>query len=585
MDDERIISMLEDVPDNSTEESNSELENDHCSDHIISSGTEQGASSVESSSGHENEDESDDDVPLSFLRSNSLPIQGAFYVAKDGQKWYRLPQRPNVRTRSVNIVNERPGVQGEAKEAMNESECWKIYITMEMKNAITTHTNAEIKIRQEKCNDRSKLYYMNETTISELDAFLGLLYIAGLNKSGRQNIKDLWRTDGTGVDIFRTTMSLQRFYFLQNCVRFDDKSTRNERKAIDNIAAIRSIFDSFVLNCQKAYIPHEYMTIDEMLWAFRGRCGFRVYIPSKPAKYGIKAYALVDAKSFYTFNIEVYPGKQPDGPHAFSNKAYDVVDRLVQSITKSHRNLTFDNWFTSYKLMKHLLAEHRLTATGTVRKNKRCIPNSFLKTGKQPASSMFGLQRDVSIVSYARKKNKVVILMSTLHHDDLIDVTTGDKRKPEMGTFYNSTKAGVDVVDEMSVNYDVSRNSKRWPMTVFYAILNIAAINANIIYRANRNLNTKRTEFNLGLSLVYEHLRQRKDKTNIPLYIRNRISSQIGEASASLSSQNIGARPVRCRDCPNKKDRKTKNACKHCGKAICKEHAVLFCNDCANVQD
>ncbi|CAB3259245.1 unnamed protein product [Arctia plantaginis] len=419
MDDERIISMLEDVPDNSTEESNSELENDHCSDHIISSGTEQGASSVESSSGHENEDESDDDVPLSFLRT------------------------------------------------------------------------------------------------------------------------------------------------------------------------IRSIFDSFVLNCQKAYIPHEYMTIDEMLWAFRGRCGVRVYIPSKPAKYGIKAYALVDAKSFYTFNIEVYPGKQPDGPYAFSNTAYDVVDRLVKSITKSHRNLTFDNWFTSYELMKHLLAEHGLTATGTVRKNKRCIPNSFLKTGKQPASSMFGFQRDVSIVSYAPKKNKVVILMSTLHHDDLIDVTTGDKRKPEMVTFYNSTKAGVDVVDEMSVNYDVSRNSKRWPMTVFYAILNIAAINANIIYRANRNLNTKRTEFirNLGLSLVYEHLRQRKDKTNIPLYIRNRISSQIGEASASLSSQNIGARPVRCRDCPNKKDRKTKNACKHCGKAICKEHAVLFCSDCANVQD
>ncbi|CAB3228072.1 unnamed protein product [Arctia plantaginis] len=66
MDDERIISMLEDVPDHSTEESNSELENDHCSDHIISSGTEQGASSVESSSGHENEDESDHDVPLSF---------------------------------------------------------------------------------------------------------------------------------------------------------------------------------------------------------------------------------------------------------------------------------------------------------------------------------------------------------------------------------------------------------------------------------------------------------------------------------------------------------------------------------------
>lgn len=47
---------------------------------------------------------------------------------------------------------------------------------------------------------------------------------------------------------------------------------------------IRTFFDEFVQCCQKAYIPHEYMTIDEMLFAFRGRCGFRVYIPSKPAK-------------------------------------------------------------------------------------------------------------------------------------------------------------------------------------------------------------------------------------------------------------------------------------------------------------
>lgn len=51
---------------------------------------------------------------------------------------------------------------------------------------------------------------MKETTSTELDALIGLLYLAGLNKS---SLKDLWRTDGTGVDIFRTTMSLQRFSF------------------------------------------------------------------------------------------------------------------------------------------------------------------------------------------------------------------------------------------------------------------------------------------------------------------------------------------------------------------------------------
>lgn len=118
--------------------------------------------------------------------------------------------------------------------------------------------------------------------------------------------------------------------------------------------------------------------------------------------------------------------------------------------------------------MMHLLREHRLTSTGTLQKNKRCIPATLLRTGKQPGTSVFCFQKDISLVSYSPKKNKVVLVMSTLHHDDNIDEDTGDKRKPEMITFYNSTKAGVDVIDEMCASYYVSRNSKRWPMTLLW---------------------------------------------------------------------------------------------------------------------
>lgn len=115
------------------------------------------------------------------------------------------------------------------------------------------------------------------------------------------------------------------------------------------------------------------------------------------------------------------------------------------------------------------------------------IPESFIRTNRQPNSSLFGFQKDITLVSYAPRKNKVVVVMSTMHHDNSIDKSTGEKQKPEMITFYNSTKAGVDVVDELSASYNVSRNSKRWPMTLFYGILNIAAINACIMYRTNKN--------------------------------------------------------------------------------------------------
>ena len=70
-------------------------------------------------------------------------------------------------------------------------------------------------------------------------------------------------------------MSLARFKFLLQCIRFDEIATRNERKKLNKLAPIREMFESFVANCKKAYCVSPYMTVDEKLEPFRGRCGFR----------------------------------------------------------------------------------------------------------------------------------------------------------------------------------------------------------------------------------------------------------------------------------------------------------------------
>lgn len=95
-----------------------------------------------------------------------------------------------------------------------------------------------------------------------------------------------------------------------------------------------------------------------------------------------------------------------------------------------------------------------------------------------------------------KKKNKNVILFSTLHHDDAIVEASGEKCLPEIIDFYNSTKGGVDTLDELSSNYTVSRNSRRWPLTLFFSFLNTGAVNALVIYRSNTNqFNCKRSKF------------------------------------------------------------------------------------------
>ncbi|XP_055928587.1 uncharacterized protein LOC129959723 [Argiope bruennichi] len=166
----------------------------------------------------------------------------------------------------------------------------------------------------------------------------------GTMKSQHKNVEQLWASDGAGIQILRAAMSYKRFLFLLRCIRFDDIDTGAERRKSDKLAAIRSIWDSFVQNCLKSYNTSEFVTIHEMLHPFRGRCSCIQYIPNKPAKYGIKIFALCDSKTFYCSNMEIYIGKQPPGPFAVENKPLDIVKRLVMPIENSNKNLTTDNW-------------------------------------------------------------------------------------------------------------------------------------------------------------------------------------------------------------------------------------------------
>ena len=95
-------------------------------------------------------------------------------------------------------------------------------------------------------------------------------------------------TNRRPVGLFRATMSLKRFKHISRILRFDEKETRTARRARDKLAPIRDVFDAWVTTLSKSFIPYDNVTIDEQLVAFRGRCTFRMYMKSKPAKYGLK---------------------------------------------------------------------------------------------------------------------------------------------------------------------------------------------------------------------------------------------------------------------------------------------------------
>jgi len=72
------------------------------------------------------------------------------------------------------------------------------------------------------------MFRWKELSATELYAFLGLNLLAGVQKCRSQRLEELW-DEQWGFPIFPATMSLKRFTSILRALRFDDKSTREQR--------------------------------------------------------------------------------------------------------------------------------------------------------------------------------------------------------------------------------------------------------------------------------------------------------------------------------------------------------------------
>ena len=219
------------------------------------------------------------------------------------------------------------------------------------------------------------------------------------------------------------------------CLRFDDSTTRAQRRADDKLAPIRNIYDKFVAACEANCTPGTGCTVDESLHRFRGKCSFKQYIPNKPGKYGINVYVLADSKTFYSISSKVYMGAGTHAPE-LPVPTQAVLD-LVPSVSGTNRNIAIDNYYTSVSLAMKLKSR-KLTLVGTLKKNKTCIAPSFLaKADEGTVQYAFDHANNFTLLSVAPKKNKRVLFLSTMHSEKK---TNEDNGKEEMNVFYNQEK-------------------------------------------------------------------------------------------------------------------------------------------------
>lgn len=504
-----------------------------------------------------------------------------YLYGKNKYKWMTNPRGSSTRTSARNITHFIPGPVNGARDITKPNSIFKLFLSDEMIDQIVTYTNAEIDLKKDRYKQLS--HTISYTTSNEMRALIGLLFQSAVVKSSHLPTRVLFDTKKSG-NIFKAAMSAERFDFLLRCCRFDDRATRQERKASDKFAPIREFWENFINNCRDSYKPSSYVTIDEQLVGFRGRCPFRMYMPNKPNKYGIKIVMVADSNSRYVFNAMPYLGKGTNSGNM--PLATYFVKQLCEPLNGTNRNITMDNWFTSVPLASELLqSPYKLTIVGTLRSNKREIPLEMKNSKtRKIGTSMFAFDAEKILVSYKPKSNKVVYLLSTAH--DQPDINS-DSKKPEVIHFYNSTKGAVDTVDQMCTIMSCSRKTNRWPLCVFYNILNLCMVNMYVVYVSNiiklRQKPLKRRDFVQQLvdELCEPWLHERFNTVTLRRDIRGIIKSilKIQDNVPSTSQPRPNKRKI-CAFCPYQKHRMTKFACHHCGKAICGEHTVQICNEC-----
>jgi len=161
-------------------------------------------------------------------------------------------------------------------------------------------------------------------------------------------------------------MTRNRFQLITRFMRFDSKDTRLERKQWDKMAPIRDIHDRFAAVCRASYIPDSQLCVDEQFVVYRGRCPFKIYIPSKPGKCGLKVWGCCecDVNRAYVCNLELYTGKQGRTPEV--DLATKVVLQMIEPWNGSGRGCTADYSFTPFTLADAQLTRN-ITYCGTYR--------------------------------------------------------------------------------------------------------------------------------------------------------------------------------------------------------------------------
>lgn len=422
---------------------------------------------------------------------------------------------------------------------------------------------------------------------AEMRAYLGILIMMGLHPLPDVNL--YWSTDTfyRNPDIAQT-FTQKRFKKLTENIHLNDNTKEPARDTPDHdkLYKIRPMITRLNEVFQTQCSQSSNQSVDESMVKFKGKSTLKQYMPKKPIKRGYKVWARCDAKTGYMYVFDIYIGKADENASSEEGLGYNVVMKLCQGVPRNTL-VAFDNFFTGIPLMTDLLIKKGIYAVGTVRLNRKGLPEKLLPKNKlkkeklEKHEFMYKTKAPVSAIQWM--DTQLVNILTTAHNPKSVstikrtqkDGSKKDITIPTAIAQYTVNMGGVDHFDHFRASYPIGRKSRRNWLRLFYFMFDAAIINAYIAYIQihKQSVHTHR-DFRLRLARsLIDGFTGKKRTTSI--IFRNKQGGNFG-VPAEIRRSSIPHYPqdqgkfTRCRFCSTKNTQKrSRIICDVCKVALC----------------
>ena len=434
-----------------------------------------------------NDTESDDEPPPPPVNVAKKPPRPVNKAKKARDRYSNLSWTPAEPDNPMGRHNfDREPKVNVIVDSIEPIDIFELIVTDDIVDHIVWYSNlyAQQMMADTVYKPTSRVAKWEEITASEVRLYFAVLIYRGLLYKPKENFyytkNKLFETLG-----FRRIMSQNKLILLEKFLHFVDNQALGE--SYNKAAKIQPILEMLVDRFQLLLELERDISIDESLLLWKGRLGWKQYIPKKRARFGLKAFVLCEGSTGYVWNIILYTGADTllDENIDFDYHATKVVMSLMENLLNKGHCVYIDNWYTSIEIC-NVLNSNTTDVVGTLRRDRKGLPGDVVKKKLKQGERIVQYEHSKGLAITHWKDKRDVFMMTTCIPDSETQVQRRgvEVTIPTVIHEYNSMMGGVDRSDQMTTSYPTERKRvKKWYKKHFMHLINISVFNSHIIHQ------------------------------------------------------------------------------------------------------